>query len=183
MLPDTVDFAELQTGARFEGFFYSLFVFFGKMAAGVGLAMSNLALDAAGYTVVPGEQQPAAVELTLRTLVGLVPAGLALGSVFLLFLYPITEEMRQETRATLARRASQRRGSLQSNGSGGPGALKDALLAAGQTAPGQSPVRADKVKPMVDGSSISMVLPPSDFETVVTLTAEVVVCSLPPSAI
>ena len=52
MLPDCVDAAELMnpgTGAQHEGLFYAFFVFFNKLAAGLALAGSNWALEAAGY--------------------------------------------------------------------------------------------------------------------------------------
>eukprot|EP01064_Diplonema_japonicum_P013993 TRINITY_DN2151_c6_g1_i1.p1 TRINITY_DN2151_c6_g1~~TRINITY_DN2151_c6_g1_i1.p1 ORF type:complete len:578 (+),score=142.46 TRINITY_DN2151_c6_g1_i1:40-1773(+) len=49
MLPAVVDEAELKTGRRAEAIFYAFFVFFMKMGAGVALAGSALALQAAGW--------------------------------------------------------------------------------------------------------------------------------------
>ena len=118
MLPDTVDASELLTGARHEGLFFSLFVFFGKLAAGIGLGATNFILDAAGYSVElgPGEAQPDSVLLALRVLCGLVPTALAVLSMILLFWYPIDEVTRVETRKTLERRNAlpSRKGSVNS---------------------------------------------------------------------
>eukprot|EP01059_Diplonema_ambulator_P017171 TRINITY_DN2915_c0_g1_i1.p1 TRINITY_DN2915_c0_g1~~TRINITY_DN2915_c0_g1_i1.p1 ORF type:complete len:463 (+),score=112.72 TRINITY_DN2915_c0_g1_i1:36-1424(+) len=49
MLPAVVDEAELATGKRAEAIFYAFFVFFMKMGAGVALAASAFALEAAGW--------------------------------------------------------------------------------------------------------------------------------------
>ena len=46
-------------GLRHEGLFCALFVFFGKLAAGVALAGSNVMLEIAGFNVeVDGTDQP-----------------------------------------------------------------------------------------------------------------------------
>lgn len=109
------------TGLRHEGLFCALFVFFGKLAAGLGLAGSSLMLEFAGFNSEFGGVQPPAVALTLRILVGLVPMVLVCISAGLLYFYPITEARRQNTRRVLAERQAKltkaaRRGSLQQNG-------------------------------------------------------------------
>jgi hypothetical protein len=109
------------TGLRHEGLFCALFVFFGKLAAGLGLAGSSLMLEFAGFNSEFGGVQPPAVAFTLRVLVGLVPLVLVCISAGLLYFYPITEARRQNTRRVLAERNAKltkaaRRGSLQQNG-------------------------------------------------------------------
>lgn len=109
LLPDTIDEAERTTGQRHEGLFYSLFVFFGKLAASLSLGLSSLGLELAGFD---GEADPPTqggfqlpeVTMTLRVLVGIVPAVLALGAVAALWSYPIDEARRQETACLLAAR-------------------------------------------------------------------------------
>lgn len=88
----------LVTGLRHEGLFCALFVFFGKLAAGLGLAGSSLMLEFAGFNSEFGGEQPPQVALTLRVLVGLVPLVLVLISSGLLYFYPITEARRQNNR-------------------------------------------------------------------------------------
>jgi hypothetical protein len=124
MLPDTIDHSEVTSGLRHEGLFCALFVFFGKLAAGLGLAGSSLMLEFAGFNSEFGGVQPPAVAMTLRILVGLVPMVLVCLSAGLLYFYPITEARRQLTRRQLAERQAKqakqaktgRRGSLQQNG-------------------------------------------------------------------
>ena len=49
----------VRQGLRHEGLFCALFVFFGKLAAGVALAGSNVMLEIAGFNVeVDGTDQP-----------------------------------------------------------------------------------------------------------------------------
>lgn len=50
MLPDVLDEFMLQTGTRQDAIFYSFYVFYSKLAAGVGLGISQLALEYVTYT-------------------------------------------------------------------------------------------------------------------------------------
>ncbi len=108
MLPDVVELDELETGQRREGIFYGFFVFLQKLGLSLGLALSNFALEAAGYiTPVPGAvppAQPASVLLALRLFVSFVPAVILLLSFFFVRAYPITRERHEEMRAELTRR-------------------------------------------------------------------------------
>ncbi len=45
MLPDVIDSFMLETGERNESIFYSLFVFFGKFASGIGNSLTSLVLE------------------------------------------------------------------------------------------------------------------------------------------
>jgi Na+/melibiose symporter-like transporter len=111
MLPDTVDDAELRLAPgehHHEGLFYSFFVFFTKLAAGLAILVSNLALEAAGYiTQVEFDvepEQPESVGFALRVLLGPAPTVCVLLALVVLQWYPITEESRRRTRAELDRR-------------------------------------------------------------------------------
>uniref|UniRef100_A0A8C3M4I4 Uncharacterized protein n=1 Tax=Geospiza parvula TaxID=87175 RepID=A0A8C3M4I4_GEOPR len=98
MLPDVVDNFRLQNphGKGHETIFYSSYVFFTKMSAGIGLGISAAGLEFTGYK--PGIcRQSDDVILTLKLLIGAVPAILILLGLFILLFYPITEESRKET--------------------------------------------------------------------------------------
>lgn len=111
MLPDVVDLDELHTGLRREGVYYGFFVFLQKLGISLGLAISNLAFEAAGYIndPEPGPPfpiQPGAVLLALRLFVSLVPVLILLISIPIVYKYPLTAERHTEIRAELARRRS-----------------------------------------------------------------------------
>ncbi|NXU61466.1 MFS2B protein, partial [Horornis vulcanius] len=102
MLPDVVDNFRLQNphGKGHETIFYSSYVFFTKMSAGIGLGISAAGLEFTGYK--PGLcRQSDNVILTLKLLIGAVPAILILLGLFILLFYPITEESRKETKLAL----------------------------------------------------------------------------------
>ncbi|KAK2514781.1 hypothetical protein Q9233_014724 [Columba guinea] len=102
MLPDVVDNFRLQNphGKGHETIFYSSYVFFTKMSAGIGLGISAAGLEFTGYK--PGIcRQSNDVILTLKILIGAVPAVLILAGLFILLFYPITEESRKETKLAL----------------------------------------------------------------------------------
>ncbi|XP_010582557.1 PREDICTED: major facilitator superfamily domain-containing protein 2B isoform X2 [Haliaeetus leucocephalus] len=102
MLPDVVDNFRLQNphGKGHETIFYSSYVFFTKMSAGIGLGISAAGLEFTGYK--PGMcRQSNDVILTLKILIGVVPAVLILVGLFILLFYPITEESRKETKLAL----------------------------------------------------------------------------------
>lgn len=106
MLTDTIDAHELRTGKRNEPIFYSCFVFFQKLAAGVMISSSTAALGAAGYDPDPCcdgpepqkdcQAQPDSVVLALRLMFAVTaPVLMALGVLFV-WLYPISEEKHRE---------------------------------------------------------------------------------------
>uniref|UniRef100_A0A803Y6Y7 MFSD2 lysolipid transporter B, sphingolipid n=1 Tax=Meleagris gallopavo TaxID=9103 RepID=A0A803Y6Y7_MELGA len=102
MLPDVVDNFRLQNPHRkgHETIFYSSYVFFTKMSAGIGLGISAACLEFTGYK--PGIcRQSKDVILTLKILIGAVPAVLILVGLLILLFYPITEESRKETKLAL----------------------------------------------------------------------------------
>ncbi|KGL80769.1 Major facilitator superfamily domain-containing protein 2B, partial [Tinamus guttatus] len=102
MLPDVVDHFRLQNphGKGHETIFYSSYVFFTKMSTGIGLGISAAGLEFTGYK--PGIcKQSDDVVLTLKILIGAVPAVLIIVGLFILLFYPITEESRKETKLAL----------------------------------------------------------------------------------
>ncbi|KFP76177.1 Major facilitator superfamily domain-containing protein 2B, partial [Acanthisitta chloris] len=89
MLPDVVDNFRLQNphGKGLETIFYSSYVFFTKMFTGYKAGVCRQSDD---------------VILTLKILIGAVPAILIIAGLFILLFYPITEESRKETKLALA---------------------------------------------------------------------------------
>ncbi|XP_067400962.1 sphingosine-1-phosphate transporter MFSD2B [Emydura macquarii macquarii] len=98
MLPDVVDhFRLLNPHAKgHETIFYSSYVFFTKMSAGIGLGISAASLEFAGYKTGICRQSSIVI-LTLKILIGAVPAILIVTGLFILLFYPITEKSRKET--------------------------------------------------------------------------------------
>lgn len=100
MLPDVLDEFMLQTGTRQDAIFYSFYVFFSKLAVGVGLGLSQLALGVGGYKT--GEcDQPASVGLALRYLVVPGPVVFTLIALLILWRYPIDENRRKQIKKEL----------------------------------------------------------------------------------
>ncbi|CAJ0926186.1 unnamed protein product [Ranitomeya imitator] len=102
MLPDVVDnFRQKNPRANgLEAIFYSSFVFFTKLSAGIALGISTLSLQFAGYSSGVCRQSYHVV-LTLQILIGAVPAVLIILGLIILIFYPITEDTRRETELAL----------------------------------------------------------------------------------
>jgi glycoside/pentoside/hexuronide:cation symporter, GPH family len=111
MLPDVIEYDELQTGQRREGVYYGFFVFLQKLGLAIGLALSNLVLSSAGYinpeTAGAIVTQPDSVLLVLRLFVSFVPVVLLLLSLPLAYYFPITREKFAEIQAQLQQKKQQ----------------------------------------------------------------------------
>jgi sugar (glycoside-pentoside-hexuronide) transporter len=105
MLPDVVDYDEATTGLRREGQFYSFFVFFQKIGSGIALALSNLVIQAGGYNQItedlPWSEVPNGVKVSLRALMGPIPATLYLLTYVFLYFYQLDKETMNRVAATL----------------------------------------------------------------------------------
>ncbi|MBN1439780.1 MAG: MFS transporter [Anaerolineales bacterium] len=105
MLPDAIEYGELQSGERHEGMYYSLISLAQKIAVSIALPLALLVLDRSGY--VPGNAaQPESAVNGIRLIAGPIPAVLlGLGILFAVF-YPLGRENYTEIARTLeARRA------------------------------------------------------------------------------
>ncbi|XP_053565609.1 sphingosine-1-phosphate transporter MFSD2B [Bombina bombina] len=102
MLPDVVDNFRLMNPQLkgLEAIFYSSFVFFTKLSAGIALGVSSLSLEFAGYSSAACKQSYHVV-LTLQILIGAAPAVLIIIGLVILIFYPITEDKRRETELAL----------------------------------------------------------------------------------
>ncbi|MCY3658264.1 MAG: MFS transporter, partial [Caldilineaceae bacterium] len=109
MLPDVLEYDELQTGNRSEGLFTAYMVFFRKLGGAVAVFVANLILAQAGFieaTYGTGIEQPQSVVTALRLLSGVLPTLLVAVGIFVIRKYPIT---RDRHRALLAELAERRR--------------------------------------------------------------------------
>ncbi len=99
MIPDVIEFDQLQTGQRREGSYYAFASFFQKLAAGVAIWSMGQALALANYinpsAADPLPVQPAEVIQAIRLFMGPVPAVLLIIAIIFAWRYPITREKHQ----------------------------------------------------------------------------------------
>lgn len=99
MIPDVIEFDQLQTGQRREGSYYAFASFFQKLAAGVAIWVMGQALALANYinpsAADPLPVQPPEVIQAIRLFMGPVPAVLLIIAIIFAWRYPITREKHQ----------------------------------------------------------------------------------------
>ncbi|XP_066495929.1 sphingosine-1-phosphate transporter MFSD2B isoform X2 [Tiliqua scincoides] len=93
MLPDVVDHfrEENPRTAGHETIFYSSYIFFTKISAGIGLGFSSASLQVSGYKSAVCKQVSSVITM-LKLLIGAVPAVLIIMGLLILFFYPTGEE-------------------------------------------------------------------------------------------
>jgi GPH family glycoside/pentoside/hexuronide:cation symporter len=108
MVPDIIEYDELNTGQRREGSYYAFASFFQKLATGAALWAMGQALAATGYlTPATGEPlpaQPAEAVQAIRLFMGPVPVVLLALAILFAWRYPISRERHRALRAQLAER-------------------------------------------------------------------------------
>jgi GPH family glycoside/pentoside/hexuronide:cation symporter len=103
MIPDAVEWDELQTGQRHEGMFYSLVQTLRKVGSSLSLPFVLLMLEWTGY-VANAPTQPRSTILGIQSLIGPIPAVFLLIGIFFATRYPLDRKRFAELRAELARR-------------------------------------------------------------------------------
>jgi len=103
IIPDAVEWDELQTGQRHEGTFYSLVTLMQKVASSLALPLALMVLGRSGYVANLAQQSPSTL-LAIRVLVGLVPALLLSGGIAFAAVYPLSREKHLQVRQELTRR-------------------------------------------------------------------------------
>ena len=103
MQADVIDHDELLTGERREGLYGGLWSIAEKTAAGVGLGVSMLALDLAGY--VPNQEQTPLVLDVLRAIYVGVPCVCTAAGFVIAMRYPLDREAHRAMKTELAERA------------------------------------------------------------------------------
>ena len=108
ILPDAIEYGELQSGERQEGMFYSLITLAQKVASSIAVPLALLVLQASGY-VANSATQPERAIFGIRMVAGPIPAfTLCMGILFTL-LYPLgRENFREITRQLEERRRAAR---------------------------------------------------------------------------
>ncbi len=106
IIPDAIEWDELETGQRHEGTFYSLITLMNKIGASLVVPAAALLLDWSGYVPNAATQGPR-VQLALRTLVGVIPALLLIGGILFAAVYPLGRERHLAVRKELERRRAQ----------------------------------------------------------------------------
>lgn len=106
MIPDAVEWDELQTGKRHEGMFYSLVTTFRKVAVSLSIPLVLLMLEWTGY-VANAEVQPRSAILGLQLLIGPIPAVCLVFGIVLAAFYPLNRTRHAELRAKLAERQAE----------------------------------------------------------------------------
>lgn len=91
MIPDAIEYGELDTGKRHEGMFYSLITLAQKVASSIAIPLALLMLDRTGY--IPNSAvQPESAVRGIRLLVGPVPAVMLCIGILFAILYPLGRE-------------------------------------------------------------------------------------------
>lgn len=109
MMADVTDMDELRYGVRREGMFGAVMSLLSKMLGTIQPILAGLVLKIAGFDPLLAADQPDQVILRMRLMFSLIPAGLLLFALFLLFRYPLTREYMAEVKAKLvANRAAAR---------------------------------------------------------------------------
>jgi glycoside/pentoside/hexuronide:cation symporter, GPH family len=104
MIPDVVEYGQLQTGSRHEGVYYGLWFFVQKLAMAGSAALNGAVLSATGFKQSTGgtvlDQTPAALHGIAALLAALPLVFIAAGLSILAF-YPINAKKHAEIRTRL----------------------------------------------------------------------------------
>ena len=100
LLPDTMEYDHLRTGLRREGIFAGFYTTVEKIAGAAGIAAVGAILSAAGYLQSRGADvvQPESALTAIRLVIALLPAGVSLAALLLLFGYKLSEDRLNELR-------------------------------------------------------------------------------------
>jgi glycoside/pentoside/hexuronide:cation symporter, GPH family len=96
IIPDSIDFGQMQTGQQLEGMYYGFLTFLQKIGTASAIGLSGIVLDLMGY--VPGALQSGKVLWSIRILFGPVPGLLLLAGILCIYYYPIDRKMYSEMR-------------------------------------------------------------------------------------
>ncbi len=103
MIPDAIEWDELQTGERHEGIFYSLVTLLAKVTNSIAVPLALMVLDLTGY-IPNANVQPASTITGIRLVVGPIPAALLLGGIIFAIFYPLSRKDHHEIVQTLEAR-------------------------------------------------------------------------------
>lgn len=106
MLPEVADWDELQTGQRREGLFYSLMMFLFKVFFALSIFFVGQLLSWSGYQegLATNLAQPESALTAIRLVVGVLPVVALTISLVLMYFYPISKSVHEETIGQLQQR-------------------------------------------------------------------------------
>ena len=104
MIADVCDLDELNTHERREGMFGSIYWWIVKLGMAAALAIGGVLLNATGFDVALGGAQSADTLFMMRVFDIAVPLIGSAIAIYLIWLYPITEQKAHEVRAALEAR-------------------------------------------------------------------------------
>jgi GPH family glycoside/pentoside/hexuronide:cation symporter len=108
MVPDIIEYDEVNTGQRREGSYYAFASFFQKLATGAALWAMTQALAFTGYITpqhgTPLPVQPPESVQAIRLFMGPIPAALLVLAILFAWRYPISRERHRALREQLAER-------------------------------------------------------------------------------
>lgn len=91
IIPDAIEWDEYHSGERHEGMFYSIVTLAQKVASSIVVPLGLLLLQASGYQAASATQ-PASAVLSIRILVGPIPAVLLVAAIAFALLYPLNRD-------------------------------------------------------------------------------------------
>ena len=95
MLPDVVEVDAVRSKHRKEGAYYGMWTFFSKIGVALAAALAGVFLGFAGFVANVADQTGAAI-LTIRLLIGPVPAVIFIAGILLIHRYELDEKTYNE---------------------------------------------------------------------------------------
>ena len=92
IIPDTMDYAELQTGQRHDGALYSLMQLSRKLASSAGPLIIAGGLTFGGYVAGQAIEPWSKTDLAIRGIIGLVPIIMMLLALWFAIIFPLRRE-------------------------------------------------------------------------------------------
>jgi glycoside/pentoside/hexuronide:cation symporter, GPH family len=103
IIPDAIEYGELQSGKRNEGMFYSLITLAQKIASSIAVPLALLVLQFSGY-IPNSAAQPASAITGIRLVAGPIPAVAICMGILFTALFPLGRESYQEINRQLEER-------------------------------------------------------------------------------
>lgn len=104
MIADVCDMDELERGERREGMFGSIFWWVVKLGMAAALALGGVLLNVSGFDVELGANQTEEALFQMRLFDSVIPMLCSLVAIWMVYLFPISEEKAHEIREALETR-------------------------------------------------------------------------------
>ncbi|MFO1475958.1 MAG: MFS transporter [Verrucomicrobiota bacterium] len=105
MYADTADHSEWKTGRRATGLVFSASIMSNKLGWAIGSMIAAVILDKTGF--IPNVIQNADVKEGLKDMMSIIPTGVGLIALILLFFYPLNERLMDKVKTELEERRKQ----------------------------------------------------------------------------